>query len=61
MVVAARVWALWLVVDFVLTVPEDCVRVGSLLVATEMAVVAGALDVCGGTFRDMCARNGTIA
>jgi hypothetical protein len=61
--VAGWVWALWLVVELELplTAAEDCVRFGSLLVASEIAVVAGALDVCGGVWRSGCARNGTIA
>jgi hypothetical protein len=62
--VAERVWALWLVVELELplTAAEDCcVRFGSVLVASEIAVVAGALDVCDGVWRSGCARNGTIA
>jgi hypothetical protein len=62
--VAERIGALWLAVDLtlVLTLAEDwCVRFGSLLVAAKVAVVAGALDVCGGTCPGICARNGTIA
>jgi hypothetical protein len=63
--VAERVWALWLVVDsaLVLTLAGDCcVLFGSLLVGTEIALLTGALDVCGGAFRSPCVpRNGTIA
>ncbi|HME66597.1 MAG TPA: hypothetical protein VKG61_17035 [Streptosporangiaceae bacterium] len=64
--VAERVWALWLVVDLVLTLVLTlaegcCVPSGSLLVTAEIAVLAGALDACGGACRCMCARNGTIA
>jgi hypothetical protein len=64
--VAERVWALWLVVDLapalVLTPAEGCcVPFGALLVTVEIAVLAGALDACGGTCRGMCGRNGTIA
>lgn len=60
---AERTWELSLVVDvaLVLTLAEDCcVRFGSLLVAAEIAVLAGALDVGGGVPRT-CPRNGTIA
>jgi hypothetical protein len=56
--VAEPARALWLVVDLVLTLAEDCcVRLGSLLVGAEIAV----LDVCAGVCRSICARNGTIA
>jgi hypothetical protein len=59
--VAERDWALWLAVD--LTLAEDCcVPFGALLVGAEIAVLAGALDACGGACRSPCVpRNGTIA
>jgi hypothetical protein len=57
-----RIGAFWLVVDSALALAEDCcVRFDPLLAGAEIAVVTGALDVCGGACRPCVPRNGTIA